>query len=50
MRLHKSFIILSLVIGAGLTSCTKLDEKLGSTLTHEQADSVIKVPALLITA
>jgi hypothetical protein len=50
MRLHKAFIILSLLIGAGITSCTKLDEKLGSTLTHEQADSVIKVPALLITA
>ena len=50
MRLVKAFIILSLSISCGIMSCTKLDEKLGSTLTREQADSVIKVPALLITA
>lgn len=49
MRLNKAFIILSLVFGCGMTSCS-LDEELGSTLTREQADSLIKVPALLISA
>jgi hypothetical protein len=32
-----------------MASCS-LDEELGSTLTREQADSLIKVPALLISA
>jgi hypothetical protein len=49
MRLNKAFIILSLVFGCGMTSCS-LDEELGSTLTRDQADSLIKVPALLISA
>lgn len=50
MRFNKAFVIFSLVIGSGLTSCTKLDEKLGSTLTRSQADSVIQVSALLKSA
>jgi hypothetical protein len=50
MRFNKAFIILFLFIGSGIISCTRLDEKLGSTLTRDQADSVIKVPALLISA
>ncbi|QHS61507.1 RagB/SusD family nutrient uptake outer membrane protein [Chitinophaga agri] len=43
---NKIFIILSLAFGYGLSSCS-LDERLGSTLTREQADSLIQVPALL---
>lgn len=49
MRLNKAFIILSLIFGVGVSSCS-LDEQLGSTLTREQADSLIEVPALLISA
>lgn len=49
MRSKIAYIILVLVIG-GMASCTKLDEKLGSTITKNQADSVIKVAALLVTA
>jgi len=49
MRLNKASIILSLVLGVGMTSCS-LDEQLGSTLTREQADSLIEVPALLTSA
>jgi hypothetical protein len=33
-----------------MASCTKLDEKLGSTITKEQADSVIQVTSLLVSA
>lgn len=50
MRFNKTFVIFSLVIGGGLASCTKLDEKLGSTITRSQADSVIQVNALLKSA
>lgn len=50
MLFNKRFIILSLVIGSGLASCTKLNEKLGSTLTRSQADSVIQATALLNAA
>lgn len=49
MRSNIAFIILILLIG-GFASCTKLDEKLGSTITRETADSVIKVNALLQSA
>ncbi|WP_295125827.1 RagB/SusD family nutrient uptake outer membrane protein [uncultured Chitinophaga sp.] len=50
MTRHKIFALSIVALGIGLTACTKLDEKLGSTITKEQADSVIKVPALLKTA
>jgi hypothetical protein len=50
MRFYKTFVIFSLVIGGGLSSCTKLNEKLGSTLTRDQADSVIQATALLEAA
>ncbi|SFN73777.1 Starch-binding associating with outer membrane [Chitinophaga sp. YR627] len=49
MRLNRIVIILSLAFGCGLSSCS-LDEQLGSTLTREQADSLIEVPALLVSA
>ncbi|MBW8685928.1 RagB/SusD family nutrient uptake outer membrane protein [Chitinophaga rhizophila] len=49
MRLSKLFIILITASGFGLASCS-LDEELGSTVTRAQADSVIKVPALLEAA
>ena len=50
MRSNIAFIILLTLVIGGMGSCTKLDEKLGSTLTREQADSVIKVAALLVSA
>lgn len=49
MRSNIAFYIFILLIG-GFASCTKLDEKLGSTITKETADSVIKVNALLQSA
>lgn len=49
MTLYKKLACL-LLAGYTFTSCTKLDEKLGSTITRNQADSVIKVPSLLKTA
>ncbi|RPE13460.1 RagB/SusD family nutrient uptake outer membrane protein [Chitinophaga lutea] len=49
MTLYKKLACL-LLAGYGLVSCTKLDEKLASTITKEEADSVIKVPSLLKSA
>lgn len=49
MRANIASIIIILVLG-GMASCTKLDEKLGSTITKEQADSVIQVASLLVSA
>ncbi|MGX5818007.1 RagB/SusD family nutrient uptake outer membrane protein [Chitinophaga lutea] len=49
MTLHKKIACI-LLTAAVFVSCTKLDEKLGSTLTKNEADSVIKVPSLLKTA
>ncbi len=49
MNFHKKLSTLALA-GLTLASCTKLDEKLGSTLERSQADSVIQVASLLKTA
>jgi hypothetical protein len=49
MTLHKKIACL-LLVGIGFAACTKLDEKLASTLTKDEADSVIKVPSLLKSA
>ncbi|WP_109695472.1 RagB/SusD family nutrient uptake outer membrane protein [Chitinophaga deserti] len=49
MHLHKKVSILALSALA-LGGCTKLDEKLGSTLERSQAEKVIKVNSLLINA
>lgn len=49
MTLYKKIACL-LLVGYGFTSCTKLDENLGSTLTKSEADSVIQVPSLLKSA
>lgn len=50
MRFNKAYLIFFLLIGSMWSSCTKLDESLGSSITKSQADSVIKVPALLAAA
>ncbi|RPD38562.1 RagB/SusD family nutrient uptake outer membrane protein [Chitinophaga barathri] len=49
MNFYKKISMLALT-GFTLVSCTKLDEKLGSTLERSQADSVIQVASLLKTA
>ncbi len=49
MHLYKKIACL-LLVGYGFASCTKLDEKLGSTITKGQADSVIQVASLLKSA
>jgi starch-binding outer membrane protein, SusD/RagB family len=50
MRFNKAYLLFFLIAGTMWSSCTKLDESLGSTITKQQADSVIKVPALLAAA
>ncbi|MCK7558462.1 RagB/SusD family nutrient uptake outer membrane protein [Chitinophaga sedimenti] len=50
MTRYKVLTVAIAALGLTYSSCTKLDEKLGSTITKSQADSVIKVPALLKTA
>lgn len=49
MHLYKKIACL-LLAGSGFAACSKLDEKLGSTITKSQADSVIKVSSLLKSA
>lgn len=49
MRSNIAFIIILLVSGV-FAACTKLDEKLGSTITREDADSVIEANVLLLSA
>ncbi|WP_126245878.1 RagB/SusD family nutrient uptake outer membrane protein [Chitinophaga rhizosphaerae] len=49
MHLHKKLSILALS-GLAFGACTKLDEKLGSTLVRSEAEKVIKVNSLLINA
>ncbi len=49
MHLHKRISIIALS-GIAFGACTKLDEKLGSTLVREEAEKVIKVNSLLINA
>lgn len=49
MHLYKKLSMLALA-GLTITGCTKLDEKLGSTLERSEADSVIQVASLLKTA
>lgn len=50
MHLHKKLSIVTLAGIAALGACTKLDEKLGSTLVRSEAEKVIKVNSLLINA
>lgn len=47
MNAYKILTALSITGGIVFSGCTKLDEKLGSTLTRSQADSVIEANALL---
>ncbi|ATL46502.1 RagB/SusD family nutrient uptake outer membrane protein [Chitinophaga caeni] len=49
MKLNK-FIIAAAVCASTAMSCTKLDEKLASTITKDEADSVITAPSLLLRA
>ncbi|RAJ01587.1 putative outer membrane starch-binding protein [Chitinophaga skermanii] len=49
MRLYK-FLFAAAAFAIIAPSCTKLDEELRSTITREQADSVITVPSLLLRA
>ncbi|UYQ92669.1 RagB/SusD family nutrient uptake outer membrane protein [Chitinophaga horti] len=50
MTRNKIFAVSIAALGLMYSSCTDLDETLGSTITRDQADSVIKVPSLLKTA
>lgn len=50
MTRYKKLTVSIVALGFAFNACTDLDESLGSTITKEQADSVIKVPALLKTA